>query len=358
MGATVWFVRASVQEPVEAIAAKIRRLFEAAEFGKLAEPGELVAIKMHFGEKHNDTHVQPEMVWPIVQSLIARGAKPFVTDTNVLYRSERSNAVDHLLLAHRHGFTPERVGAPVLILDGLRGNQEFEIEIPGQIYRKVSLAAGLALVDVLITISHVTGHIAMGLGGTLKNMGMGLSSRMGKLRQHSASKPYVDQKACTGCWVCIRWCPEDAIVREGQVAWIDPDRCIGCGECLTVCRFDAVRHDWRVESAELQRRVAEHALGAAISKKGKLGCFNFVLNVTKDCDCLGRKQVPVVPDVGILASTDPVAIDAAALDLIREVAGAELFRFAYPHLDGREQLRHAEKIGLGTQKYELVEITA
>lgn len=357
MPAKVWYAPASSAEPLEVIAAKVEALYDAADFSSFLEPGELVAIKMHFGEKNNDTHVKPEMVKPIVGRVKQAGAKPFLTDTNVLYRSQRSNAVDHLQLIHEHGFTLERVGAPVLILDGLRGNQEEEIPIPGQIYRSVSLAAGLALADALIVVSHVTGHMGTGLGGTLKNMGMGLSSRMGKLRQHSATKPYVDERSCTGCWVCIRWCPEDAIEKHGEVAWIDPEKCIGCGECLVVCRFDAVRHDWRVESVELQRRVAEHALGAALNKKGKVGYFNFVINVTKDCDCLGRKQVPVVPDVGILASYDPVAIDTAALDLIRSTAGAELFRFSYPHLDGREQLRHGEKIGLGSMDYEIVEVT-
>lgn len=356
MASKVWWVRASALEPLETIAEKVRVLFRAAGFARVVEPGELVAIKMHFGERHNDTHIRPEMVRPIVEEVRAKGAKPFLADTNVLYRSERSNAVDHLLLASQHGFTPERTGAPVLILDGLRGNQELEVEIPGRIYQRVSLAAGLALADALIAVSHVTGHVAMGLGGTLKNLGMGLASRMGKLRQHSSTKPSVDPRNCTGCWVCIRWCPEDAIRKRGEVAWIDPDRCIGCGECLTVCRFDAVRHDWRVESRELQRRVAEHALGAAVNKRGKLACFDFVLNVTKDCDCLARKQVPIVPDVGLLASFDPVAIDAAALDLIRETAGNELFRFAYPHLDGREQLRHGELIGLGSTQYELEEV--
>ncbi len=356
MAATVWYVQATAKESLESIGRKVGALYDAAGFSRILEPGELVAIKMHFGEKNNDTHVRPEMVRPIVDRVKSVGAKPFLTDTNVLYKSQRSNAVDHLELIHQHGFTLERVGAPVFILDGLRGNQEEEIEIPGVIYNKVSLAAGLALADALIVVSHVTGHMGTGLGGTLKNMGMGLSSRMGKLRQHSVTKPFVEPRLCTGCWVCIRWCPVDAIEKHGEVAWIDPDKCIGCGECLVVCRFDAIKHDWRVESAELQRRVAEHALGAARSKEGKIGYFNFVINVTKDCDCLGRRQVPVVPDVGVLASYDPVAIDAAALDLIRSVAGAELFKFSYPRLDGREQLRHGEKIGLGTMDYELVEV--
>ena len=351
--AEVWYAPVVPGENSESLAEKTAALFDAAGFAGIVERDELVGIKMHFGERGNVTHLGPEHVRPIVQRLLGLGARPFLTDTNVLYKSQRSNAVDHLHLAHAHGFTIGNVGAPVVILDGLKGNQEYEIPINGILFDSVSLAGGLAMVDALIAVTHVTGHIGTGLGGTLKNLGMGLSSRMGKLRQHSATKPKIDERKCTGCEVCIRWCPEDAISMRGEVAWIDEEKCIGCGECLTVCRFDAVTHDWRVEAAELERRVAEHALGAVVALQGKIGFFSFVINVTKDCDCFGQRMRPVIPDVGILASYDPVAIDTAALDLVLEKTGRELADFAYPHIRGREQLSHGEKIGLGTRRYRL-----
>ncbi len=351
--ADVWYAPVVPGEAEDSVGEKVAALFDAAGFARIVERDELVGIKMHFGERGNVTHLRPQHVRPLVAKLRDLGTKPFLTDTNVLYKSQRSNAVDHLHLAHAHGFTIENVGAPVFILDGLKGNQEYEIPIDGILFDSVSLAGGLAMMDALIAVTHVTGHIGTGVGATLKNLGMGLSSRMGKLRQHSATKPRINARKCTGCEVCIRWCPEDAISMRGDVAWIDEEKCIGCGECLTVCRFDAVTHDWRVEAAELERRVAEHALGAVVAMRGKIGFFSFAVNVTKDCDCFGQRQRPVIPDIGVLASFDPVAIDTATLDLVVEKTGRELADFAYPHIRGREQLAHGEKIGLGTQRYKL-----
>ena len=197
--------------------------------------------------------------------------------------------------------------------------------------------------------------IRFGLGA-IKNLGMGLASRKGKLRMHSSVKPSIKAEACTFCGQCIRWCPEDAIVPRDGRAFIVQERCIGCGECLAVCRFDAVMYDWRTESAELQRRTAEHAFGAVIGKKGKLYCLNFLTDMTRDCDCLAQKQEPLLPDLGILASRDPVAVDQATLDLTRERFGRHLGEASYPELDSGIQIEHGERIGMGSRKYRLVPV--
>ena len=300
--------------------------------------------------------VPPALVRPVIEEIIQIEANPFLTDTCVLYKSERDNAVDHLRVAEEHGFTIEDVGAPVIIADGLLGRAERDVAIPGQIFKNVSLAPAAIESNALIVISHVTGHLATGIGAAVKNLGMGFASRRGKLRQHSVMKPGIAGKKCTGCEVCIQWCPEDAISMEDDVARIDGKRCIGCGECLTVCRFDAVKFDWKMKESDLQQRMAEHALGAVIGKPGKVGCMNFLISVTKDCDCFNVRQKPIMPDIGILAGTDPVAVDTASLDLIRERNGKELTDMTYPHIDSRTQLRHGEAVGLGTMTYELIEI--
>jgi len=352
----VYFVKANRNEAPETLAQKIKKLYHAAGFKSCIDAGDLVAVKMHFGEKGSDTHVQPHMVRPLIEQIKTDGGKPFLTDTNVLYKSARNNAVDHLELAQAHGFTMENVGAPVVIGDGLLGRNELEVEIPGKLFSKVSIAAVALDTDAMIVVTHATGHMGTGFGGALKNLGMGLASRMGKLRQHSAMLPQIKESSCTGCGVCMRWCPVQAIEMRGSVAFIRAEDCIGCGECLVVCRFDAVQHDWKTDTSLLQKRMAEHALGAVINKKGKVAFMSFLISITKDCDCIGRRQSPIVPDIGILAGMDPVAIDTASLDLIRESTGKELADSAYPQIDYRVQLQHAQEIGLGKMAYQLVEV--
>lgn len=356
MASKVWLVRTEENEKAESLRQKIRFLYERAEMTGCFPQGNLVAVKLHFGERGNVTHIPPDLVRAVVDEIKKGGAKPFLTDTCVLYKSQRDNAVNHLLLADEHGFTVENTGAPVLIADGLLGSAEKEVDIPGSIYKKVSLSAVALEANGVMVLTHVTGHMGIGMGGTIKNLGMGFASRKGKLRQHSVMKPAVSSKSCTGCGVCISWCPADAIVMEGEIAVIDSKKCIGCGECLAFCRFDAVKYDWRVGSNDLQKRIAEHALGVVIGKTGKAAYMNFLMSVTKDCDCMGGRQISIIPDIGILASKDPVAVDAASLGLIRDESGKELTELSYPHLDAYVQIRHGEAIGLGSSKYELVEV--
>lgn len=328
-------------------------MIQAAGLDRIIEPNHKVAIKLHVGERDNDTHVSPDIVKPIVACVKRNDALPFLTETSTLYRGRRSNAVDHIIQAMDHGFTYEKTGAPFIMADGLSGNTEIEVSIEGIIFDKVSIAREIVFADALVTVSHPTGHPGMGLGAALKNLGMGLSSRIGKLRQHSSIKPYVDKKACTFCRKCMQWCPADAIVEQQEKAFILTEKCIGCGECLSLCNYDAIRYDWGVESADLQKRVAEHALGVLQNKKQRCFFFNFLIDMTKGCDCEGSRQERIMPDVGILASPDPVAIDQATLDITAGHHGESLAKKSEPQLNPSIQLEHAEKIGLGNRTYDL-----
>ncbi|MBN1153405.1 DUF362 domain-containing protein [candidate division KSB1 bacterium] len=357
MTADVYFIRAKSEENLNVIQSKIDLLFRSAGFDSCIEHNDMTAIKIHFGEKGNVTHIPPTYVLPVARLIEANGGKPFVTDTNVLYKSQRSDAVSHLKLAQGHGFTVNNCGAPVIIADGLRGSNEIDVTINGELFEKVSIATEAITANSLIVFTHPTGHLSTGFGGTLKNLGMGLSSRKGKLRQHSAVKPWVEKTRCTQCGQCIIWCPVDAIEWRDEAAFIVNETCIGCGECLTVCRFDAVKFNWRTSGIDLQKRIAEHALGVVKTKKDKAGYFSFLLNVTRDCDCVSGKQQPLFADIGIIASKDPVALDQATLDMIEQETGKPLRLYSYPDIDDTVQLVHGEKIGLGTRRYRLKEIS-
>ncbi len=353
---TVFFAELPEESTLEERIKAAKKVLEHSEFDSILAKKDMTAIKTHVGEKKNTTHVPPLVIKSIVERVKRAGALPFLTETSTLYRGERSNAVDHLNHAYAHGFGPDKVGAPFIMADGLAGNSEIEVAIPGEIFKSVSIAREAVFADVLVAASHPTGHVAEGIGACIKNIGMGLASRKGKLRMHSSVKPSIKEKYCTFCGQCIRWCPEDAIVEKGGKAFILAEKCIGCGECLAVCRFDAVAYNWGTESADLQRRTAEHAFGAVIGKKGKLYCINYLFDMTQDCDCMAVTQKKLQGDVGILASRDPVAIDQATLDLTRERFGRHLGEASYPNIDSNIQIVHAEKIGMGSRQYKLVAV--
>lgn len=336
--------------------AAMENIQAAFSFKNIIQPRDKVAIKTHFGDVNNTTHIAPAIIKPVIEMVKSNSGKPFLTETATLYPSPRSNAIDHIMLAYDHGFTPDFMGAPIQMADGLLGNAEVEVEIPGELYKTVNIARDAVLSDSMIVFSHPTGHIASGLGACLKNLGMGLSSRKGKLQQHSSIKPFIDPEICEACEDCLKWCPEDAIILEMDHAHIKIDECIGCGECLAICNLDAVKFNWAVESADLQRRIAEYALGAVIGKRNKMVYINVMTDMTTQCDCMSINQNPIIGDVGILLGTDPVAIDQATLDLTRKANGKDLGKISSPALDPNVQLEHGEKIGLGMRDYSLIRI--
>ncbi len=317
---------------------------------------DMVAIKVHVGERHNDTHAPPEIAAAMVAAARKAKAQCFITDTSTLYKGRRENAIVHALHAHDHGFSIENTGAPFLPVDGLSGTDEAEVEIKGELFESVKVAGQILLADAMIMISHPTGHPASGLGAAIKNAGMGLASRAGKMRQHSSITPEVDAGKCTNCGKCRKWCPKDAISEKDDVSYIHQKSCIGCGECIAVCRFGAIMWDWKIESPVVQRSIAEYAAGALRHFGDKAVFINALTNMTQDCDCFNRKQKKIIPDVGIVASTDIVAADQATLDLTIQEGGKNLAQLSYGRLDSSIQLDHAVKMGLGTREYEIEEV--
>lgn len=356
MAEKVYFIRMNAGEPLETIEKKLKRLYKRSNLGGCFEKDDITGVKVHIGEKGNTGFIPPVFVKPFVSLLKKAGCRPFLTDTNVLYKSERDNAVSHLHLAEKHNYNIVTTGAPFVIADGLLGRNEIEVNIDCEQYTDVPIAAEAYYASSILVVTHVTAHVACGLASTIKNLGMGFSSRKGKLNQHTQLPPEVEKELCTGCGVCVKWCPSDAIKLMKNVAVIDEKKCISCGECIALCRFDAVTFKWDGTSEILQKRIAEHALGVMKCKEKKLGFVTFMVNQADDCDCMGKKVKVVVPDFGVLAGFDPVAIDQAVLDISRREHNTDVSKEAYPGLNPEIQLEYGEKIGLGTRNYELVEV--
>jgi len=314
----------------------------------------LVAIKTHFGEENSQGYVRPPNLAMLAGLVKNKNAQPFLTDTATLYSSLRANAIGHIELAERHGFGYANTKTPLIMADGLTGDEEIDVAIPGRLYQKVKIASLIVKAQALIVVSHFTGHMVSGFGAALKNMGMGCSSRRGKLAQHSTATPSVKKKKCTGCASCLVWCPAQAITMAEQVAQIDKKKCIGCAECLTVCRFDAIGYNWSETYEQLQRKIVEHAWGVALNKKGRVIYINFLNRISKDCDCMGGYK-KISPDIGVLIAFDPVAIDAASLDLVEQKTGQALAKLSYD-IPYRVQIDYAREIGFGNPDYRLVEV--
>jgi len=262
-----------------------------------------------------------------------------------------------MVLADKHGFNLKTLGVPFIVSDGLLGTTEISVEINCPQNREVYIGAEYENCQSILSVAHFTGHIASGFGATLKTLGMGCASKKGKLKQHASLKLAIGQN-CKLCGVCLKHCPGDAITLGKIKAHIDQDKCIGCAECMAFCRFNAVECSWGMETEVLQQSIAEYAMGVLKNKKEKAVFFNFIMSVTKDCDCFDTPDMrKIVEDIGIVASTDPVAADKAALDLVEKKAGRKLHELIEnPELDPNCQIRHAETIGLGTSDYELIEI--
>jgi len=357
MKSQVYFVPADGREPAELLAEKAKKAYLATGLNDRIAEDEFAALKIHFGEVENTGYIKPQWLAGLIWEVRTKTKHAFLTDSNTLYVGNRSNSIDHLRLAWSHGFTPEATGVPVIIADGLIGHDKQEPRSAQARTASSKIASAVLDSDALLCLTHVTGHVQTGLGAAIKNMGMGCASRAGKLDQHSVTHPRVNAKQCRNCSVCMAFCPAAAIVQaEGHVV-IEPAKCIGCGECLVVCKFGAIKMKWDEDSVRLQEKLAEYAFRVFEHFKGKAGFVNFLIQVTKDCDCMAKNQKRIVDDIGILASLDPVAVDKATADLIVERgAGKDPLRAGYD-IDWSAQLAHGEKIGLGTTKYTLVDLS-
>ena len=345
---------------------KILRLLESAGVKDMIRQDDLTAIKVHFGEKGNDTFINPIFVRQVVDIVKAAGGKPFISDTNTLYKGSRHNSVDHLITALEHGFSYATVNAPLIIADGLISGNFSEIEIDCKHFDKVKIAEDIISADAMVVITHFKGHMLAGFGGAIKNLAMGCSTAKGKMEQHS-TRPQVVTKTCTGCGECSENCPTDAIAIISKKAKINYSLCIGCGECLTVCPNRSMIMDWSTDKIEFVERMTEYALGAVKNKENKIIYISFLMNITPDCDCASWSDLPIVPDIGILASADPVALDKACLDLVNSEKGlvnsklpdsheeiSDKFTAVHPDTRGILQIEYGEKIGLGNAAYDLI----
>ncbi|MEJ5284424.1 MAG: DUF362 domain-containing protein [Brevinematia bacterium] len=344
---------------------KLENLVKKAGILSIDFKKKYTAIKIHFGEPGNLAYIRPNYAGRIVKILKEAGAIVFLTDANTLYKGRRSNAVDHIESAFENGFNPFTVGCPVIIADGLKGTEYREIEINQKNCKTAKIGSAIADADIIISMNHFKGHELTGFGGAIKNIGMGSGSIGGKLEMHSNSQPHIVTKNCVGCKICELNCAHNAIKVIDKKAIIDYNICVGCGQCVAVCMYDAAQPKW--DSKGAQEKIAEYALAVL---KGKPSFhINFVMNVSPNCDCWSHNDTAIVPDIGILASFDPVALDRACVDLVNNAPpimhsciGKEFepskdkFKLAQPHTDWKIGLDYAEKIGLGSQKYELIKV--
>ena len=326
------------------------------------------AIKIHFGEPGNMSYLRPNYSKVIVDLIKGMGGKAFLTDCNTLYVGRRKNALDHLDSAYENGYNPFATGCQVLIADGLKGTDEVWVPVEGGEYvKEAKIGRAIMDADIIISMNHFKGHECTGFGGALKNLGMGCGSRAGKMEMHSAGKPHVLKGQCVGCGICQKNCAHEAISVDGKKAFIDHEKCVGCGRCIGMCPMDAVvpAHD---ESNDiLNCKIAEYTK-AVVDGRPHFH-ISFVVDVSPQCDCHPYNDLPIVPNVGMFASFDPVALDLACADAVNAqpvMPGSVLsqqpqltndrFTDTEPATNWRVAIDHAVKLGLGEKEYELIKI--
>ena len=348
---------------------KLKALLDASGFKELDLDKKFVAIKLHFGEPGNLAFIRPNYASRVAGMVRKAGGMPFLTDTNTLYTGRRANAVDHLAAAASNGFTPLTVGCEVIIADGLKGTDYMEVEVNLKHTGRARIGSAVADSDAIITLTHFKGHELTGIGGAIKNLGMGCGSRGGKLFMHSASKPKMISDNCTACAMCVKSCPQEAIsLTPDHKAAIDYEKCVGCGQCIAMCQYNAVAAVLNESAENAAEKIAEYAY--AVLKGRQSMHVSFITNVSPLCDCWGFNDQAIVADIGIAASRDPVALDRACADLVNQAPvtpgsmldgrslepGDDKFASVSPNTDWQAGLAYAEEIGLGTQAYRLVKV--
>ena len=319
---------------------KMERLVKRAGIANIDFKNQFVAIKIHFGEPGNLAYIRPNYAARLVSLLRELGAKPFLTDCNTLYSGRRSNAVDHLQSAMENGFNPMSAGCNVIIADGVKGTDYREIEIDGQYCKAPKIGAAIADADIIISMNHFKGHEQAGFGGALKNLGMGCASVGGKLELHCASQPRIDTEACKGCNICVKHCAHDAIhLNNSRKAEIDYERCVGCGQCVALCQYDGAVMGEGDTSERLNYKIDEYTK-AVLADKPHFH-VSFIMNVSPECDCWNHNDAAIIPDLGIAASFDPVALDKACADMVinAPIIGGNKLAETHPHehLEGEDK---------------------
>ena len=354
---------------------KLKKLIRKAGIDQLNLDGQFVAIKIHFGELGNVSYLRPNYARAVVDVVKELGGKPFLTDCNTLYPGSRKNALEHLYCAWENGFTPLTVGCPILIGDDLKGTDDIEVPVRGGEYVKnAKIGRAVMDADVIISMTHFKGHETTGFGGALKNLGMGCGSRAGKKEQHNNGKAYVQQEICRGCRRCMRECANNGLVfdPETRKMHVDKEHCVGCGRCVGACNFDAIDFEDPNSNQMLNYRIAEYAK-AVVDGRPQFH-ISLVMDISPNCDCHVENDAPILPDVGMFASFDPLALDQACVDACMKceplpnsqlgehmrdphfVDHHDHFTNSTPESEWQSCLSHAEKIGLGTRDYELIRL--
>ena len=351
---------------------KLRKLILKAGLKDIDMDGKFVAIKMHFGELGNISYLRPNYARAVVDAVKSLGGKPFLTDCNTMYPGSRKNAIEHLYCAWENGFTPLTVGCPIIIGDGLKGTDDVDVPVEGGEYVK-SAKIGRAVMDadIFISLSHFKGHEMTGFGGAIKNIGMGCGSRAGKTDQHSGGQPQISEELCRGCKKCLAQCANNGLYFdvETRKMKVNTDNCVGCGRCLGACNFDAISFENEQAPELLNRRMAEYAKAVVWGRPHFH--ISLVLDVSPNCDCHAENDAPILPNIGMFASKDPLALDQACVDAClaaTPLPGSQLYDHMHspdfcdhhdhftnstPESEWRSCLEHAAKIGIGTREYEL-----
>lgn len=352
---------------------KLQRLIKKAGITDIDMDGKFVAIKMHFGELGNLSYLRPNYAKAVADVVKECGGKPFLTDCNTLYPGSRKNALEHLDCANINGFNTITTGCQIIIGDGLRGTDDITVPVRnGEYCKEAYIGRAVMDADIFISLTHFKGHESTGFGGAIKNIGMGCGSRAGKMQQHNSGKPIVHDDLCRGCRRCAKECGSDAITYENGKAVINQDICKGCGRCIGACVFDAIENqNWNANEI-LGRKMAEYS--QAVCDGRPTFHISLVRDISPNCDCHGENDTPILPDVGIFASFDPVALDQACVDACLHATpmpNSQLsdnladphwhhhhdnFLDSNPNVRWKETLEHAEKIGLGTREYELIQM--
>lgn len=352
---------------------KLQRLIKKAGITDIDMDGKFVAIKMHFGELGNLSYLRPNYAKAVADVVKECGGKPFLTDCNTLYPGSRKNALEHLDCANINGFNTITTGCQIIIGDGLRGTDDITVPVRnGKYCKEAYIGRAVMGADIFISLTHFKGHESTGFGGAIKNIGMGCGSRAGKMQQHNSGKPIVHDDLCRGCRRCAKECGSDAITYENGKAVINQDICKGCGRCIGACAFDAIENQNWDANEILGRKMAEYS--QAVCDGRPTFHISLVRDISPNCDCHGENDAPIFPDVGIFASFDPVALDQACVDACLHATpmpNSQLsdnladphwhhhhdnFLDSNPNVRWKETLEHAEKIGLGTREYELIQM--
>ncbi len=347
---------------------KLDALIRAAGIEQIDFDSKFVAIKLHFGEPGNLSFLRPNFAKTVADRVKSLGGKPFLTDCNTLYVGRRKDALEHMTAANENGYSLLSTGCQIIIADGLKGTDDVEVPVNGgKILTSAFIGRAVMDADVFISLNHFKGHELTGFGGAIKNIGMGCGSRAGKMAMHCNGKPSVNTEKCRGCRACTRYCAQGAISVADRKAYIDHDKCVGCGRCIGVCNFSAIENSIDANSNDVNRRMVEYAK-AVVDGRPHFH-ISIVNQVSPCCDCHGENDAAVVPDIGMFAGFDPVALDHACIDAVNDApviassvlgqgghAHGDHFADIHPTTNWRSQIEHAEAVGLGNGNYELIRL--